>query len=61
MARGAAKVSAIVTHGLFIGDALDTVRAAGVGDVWSTDSVPHPTNAIALADLLADGVRRLGD
>jgi len=61
MVRGAVKVSAIVTHGLFIGDALDTVREAGVGDVWSTDSVLHPTNAIALADLLADGVRRLGD
>jgi ribose-phosphate pyrophosphokinase len=61
MARGAATVTAIVTHGLFVGDALDTVREAGVGDVWSTDSVPHPTNAIALAGLLADGVRRLRD
>jgi ribose-phosphate pyrophosphokinase len=61
IARGAVKVSAVVTHGLFVGDALDTVRRAGVGEVWSTDSVPHLTNAIALADLLADGVRQLGD
>ncbi len=60
-ARGAVEVSAIVTHGLFVDDALDALRRAGVGDVWSTDSVPHPTNAIALASLLADGVRRLGD
>jgi ribose-phosphate pyrophosphokinase len=61
IARGATQVSAIVTHGLFIGDAFDVVRRAGVGDIWSTDSVPHPTNAITLASLLADGVRQLGD
>ena len=31
-----------VTHALFAGDALETVRRAGVGEVWSTDCVPHP-------------------
>jgi ribose-phosphate pyrophosphokinase len=59
-ARGAVKVSAVVTHGLFVGDALDAVRRAGVGEAWSTDSVPHSTNAVGLADLLAAGVRGLG-
>jgi ribose-phosphate pyrophosphokinase len=60
-ARGATRLNAIVTHGLFVGDALEAVRAAGVGEVWSTDSVPHATNAVALADLLAEGLRRLAD
>jgi ribose-phosphate pyrophosphokinase len=61
LVRRAASVSAVVTHALFFGDALDTVRQAGIAAVWSTDSVPHPTNAVALADLLAEAVRGLGD
>jgi ribose-phosphate pyrophosphokinase len=55
--RGAARVVVAVTHGLFVGDALERLRAAGAEQVWSTDSVSHPTNAAPLATLLADGVR----
>jgi ribose-phosphate pyrophosphokinase len=55
--RGAARVVVAVTHGLFVGDALERLLAAGAEQVWSTDSVSHPTNAAPLATLLADGVR----
>jgi len=51
--RGARTVSAIVTHGLFLEDAEERLSRAGVRDVWSSDSVPHDTNAIHLAPLLA--------
>ena len=50
---GAAAVDVAVTHALFVGDAEAQVRAAGVGRIWSTDSVPHASNAIAVAPLLA--------
>lgn len=54
---GARRVDALVTHGLFVEDALDVMKAAGVQTVWSSDSVPHQTNAFALAPLLAQALR----
>ena len=52
-ARGAARVHVVVTHALFVGDAVARLKAAGVDGIWSTDSVTHDSNAIALAGLLA--------
>lgn len=56
---GAASVDVVVTHGLFVGDALAAVKAAGVRHVWSSDSVPHATNAVSVMPLLAAAVRAL--
>jgi ribose-phosphate pyrophosphokinase len=58
-AAGATEVAVAVTHALFAGDALAHLRAAGVGEVWSTDSVPHASNRIALAPLLAQALGEL--
>jgi len=55
-AAGAARVDALVTHALFVADALQIMEAAGVGEIWSSDSVPHPTNAFSLANELAEAV-----
>jgi len=51
--RQAAAVHVLVTHPLFVGDAEGCLRAAGVATVWSTDSIPHASNVIPLAGLLA--------
>ncbi len=56
LAAGAASVDVAVTHALFVGAAEDRVRAAGVGQIWSSDCVPHPSNAVAVAPLLAQGL-----
>lgn len=53
LARGAASVDVAVTHGLFVGDAVERLRAAGVRHCWSTDSVPHASNCVSVAPLLA--------
>ena len=53
LAAGAARVDVLVTHALFVGDALTALKQAGVGEIWSSDSVAHPTNAFPLAPLLA--------
>lgn len=53
---GAASVDVAVTHALFVGDAIAQLNAAGVGRVWSTDCVPHPSNVIAVAPLLAQAL-----
>ena len=56
LARGAASVDVAVTHALFVGDALAQVRSAGVRQVWSTDCVPHASNAVSVVPLLASAV-----
>ena len=52
-----ASVSVIVTHPLFAGDSYERLRQAGIDNIWSTDSIPHASNAIALAPWLADQLR----
>jgi ribose-phosphate pyrophosphokinase len=56
--RGAASVDVAVTHALFNGDALPALRAAGVRHIWSSNAVPHETNAVCIAELLATALRR---
>jgi len=56
-AAGATTVDAVVTHALFAPELAHTLFAAGIRSVKSTDSVPHPTNAIALDGILADALR----
>lgn len=48
-----ASVSVLVAHALFAGDALDRLRAAGVSNIWSCDTILHDTNAVFLAEMLA--------
>ena len=57
LAAGAASVDVAVTHGLFVGDALAELRAAGVRQVWCSDTVPHASAVVTVAPLLADAVR----
>ena len=59
LAAGAASVDVAVTHALLAGDALQRIHYAGVGEFWSTDSVVHPSNVVALASLLAKALRPL--
>lgn len=56
-AAGATGVDAVVTHALCTGADLDTLHRAGVGRLWSTDAVAHPSNRVPLAALLARGLR----
>jgi ribose-phosphate pyrophosphokinase len=59
--RGAGRVSAFVTHAVFSPGADLRLAQGGIGEIWSSDSVPHATNAVRLAERLADALRRLGD
>jgi len=51
-----ASISVAVTHALFLGDALDRLAAVGIGNIWSSNSIPHASNAIPLAPLLAAAI-----
>jgi ribose-phosphate pyrophosphokinase len=57
LAAGATSVDVAVTHALLAGDALQRIHQAGVGEFWSTDSVGHPSNVVALSSLLAQALK----
>lgn len=53
LAGGAASIDVAVTHALFAGDALQLIRQTGVSNIWSTDCIEHPSNAVSMAPLIA--------
>ncbi|WP_114969453.1 ribose-phosphate diphosphokinase [Rhodoferax ferrireducens] len=59
LAAGAASVDVAVTHALFSGDALQLLQTAGVGEVWSTDCITHPSNAVSMAATIAQALTQI--
>ena len=57
IAAGATSVDAIITHALFPSELMAEFTKSGIRSVRSTTSVPHPTNAITLDQLLSDALR----
>ena len=53
---GAERVDALITHGLFTGDALAEMRDAGIGSVWTSNSIAHASNAFSVAPAIAEAV-----
>ncbi|MEN8108635.1 MAG: ribose-phosphate diphosphokinase [Pseudomonadota bacterium] len=51
-----ASISVLVTHALFVGDAQERLRRAGVSHIWSTDAIPHSSNVLHLDQLLAEAL-----
>ena len=56
LAAGATQVDVLVTHAMLVGDAEETLRQAGVGQLISTDSITHTSNRLPLAPLLGEQV-----
>lgn len=54
---GAASIDIAVAHALFDADVEARLRTAGARRILSSDSVPHPTNAMELAEVLAAALR----
>ncbi len=58
----ASVIDAVVVHALFPAELSGDLAAAGLRSIRSTDSVPHPTNAVALDGVLAAGLSdEIGD
>lgn len=57
---GLAPPTCVVVHPLFAEDAYARLQAVA-GRVVSCDSIPHPSNAIALAPLVAEALAKLTD
>ncbi|MDJ0522884.1 MAG: ribose-phosphate diphosphokinase [Planctomycetota bacterium] len=46
------------THAVFAGDAEERIRAAGIEEIVSSNSISHPTNGVDLAGPLAEALGR---
>jgi len=57
-AAGATTIDAVVTHALFASELTRALFDAGIRSLKSTDSVPHPSNAIMLDTVLAEALRK---
>jgi len=55
-AQGVERIEAAVVHAVFAEGALGRLRAAGIAQVVSTDTVPHVTNRIEAAPCLAQAL-----
>ncbi len=55
--QGAGVIHCLVTHALFSDDVTQTLHDTGIEHIWSSDSILHPSNAIALAPLLAEALK----
>ncbi len=53
---GATAIHSLVTHALFAEGATDLLQQAGIQHIWSSDSIPHPSNTVQLAGLLAQAI-----
>jgi ribose-phosphate pyrophosphokinase len=56
-AAGALRVDAAVTHALLDRAAMSRLAAGGIGALVSTDTVPHSSNRIGVAGLIADALK----
>ena len=57
--NNAQQVDVIATHALFTKDAVDTLKNSNIKNIWSSDSITHPTNKISLNNLLAEKIKTL--
>src|SRR5581483_4910300 len=58
--QGAKRVVAACTHGLFLNNALERLRAAGCDEVVCTDAIETPVSEVGCAPVIADVFRDLG-
>jgi ribose-phosphate pyrophosphokinase len=58
--RGVAAIDVAVVHALFGGDAIERLKQCGIRHVWSTDAVPHSSNVVTVAPLLARAIADCG-
>jgi ribose-phosphate pyrophosphokinase len=57
--QGVKQVDAIATHALFNHDAIALLNNSKIKNIWTSNSITHPTNKISLDDLLAQQIKNL--
>ena len=57
--QGVPAVDAVVVHAIFAPKALDRIRAAGIGRIVSSDTIPHSTNGLSVVSVLAAALKKI--
>ena len=57
--HGLAAPVIVVVHGIFADDAFERLRAAGAGQIVSTNAIPHASNVIDLSELVQKSISNL--
>lgn len=57
--QNAASIDVLVTHALFDSNVTDQFHAAGISNLWSSDSVTHTSNSISLAATLQHTLEKI--
>lgn len=60
LAAGGRRPVSILIHAVFAAEAYDDILAAGAARVVTTDTIPHPSNGISVAEAVAEGVSTAG-
>lgn len=58
-AQGVAAIHCLITHAIFTEETTKRLHDAGIDQIWSSDSVTHPSNEVFIAELLAKAIRTL--
>ncbi len=53
-----ASISVMVTHAFFVNQSIQKLKALGISNIWSSDSILHPTNAFSILPLIADSIEQ---
>lgn len=56
--KGAKRVSVIGVHGLFVENAVEKLRKAGITSIISTNTITHPTNKIDVSELIVSQLKK---
>ena len=51
------QLDVLVTHALFNKNTQDKLKQAGINHIWSSDSIPHPSNKVSIIPLVAEHVK----
>lgn len=55
--KNTGQLDVLVTHALFTKSTQDKLKQAGINHIWSSDSIPHPSNKVSIIPLVAEQVK----
>lgn len=57
--QNVSNIDVLVTHALFNDETTQLLQKSGVNNIWSSDSILHPSNAVPINKLLANAIKPL--
>ncbi len=52
-----ASISVMVTHAFFVNNSIQKLNQLGIVNIWSSNSIQHPTNAFSIMPIIAQAIQ----